>query len=94
MDRYHYAHSHNEQLDMMKKTSKAVRGGEKHGAEKRNTKSWEKKRELSVEVGGITGSEWVGVWEPHFSFLRTLEENAAFPLSLLCVKGTRSQANF
>lgn len=39
MDRYHYAHSHNEQLDMMKKMSKAVRGGEKHGAEKRNTKS-------------------------------------------------------
>lgn len=29
-------------------------------------------RELSVEVGGITGSEWVGMREPHFSFLRTL----------------------
>lgn len=41
---------------------------------------WKRERELSVEVGGITGSEWVGVWEPHFCFLRTLEENAAFSL--------------
>lgn len=59
----HYTHFFKERIELIVMKSRRAWGGEfmVHKKRKKKRKEKESKRVLSVEVGGVTGSEWVGV---------------------------------